>query len=433
MTIGLELEAWLLDRNCLPTPQSDEFISTANDERVVHELSKFNFELNADPRELSGDCFAAIQGDLDALWVRCVRAAGTLGIRPMMIGILPTVRDEMLQPAWMADSNRYDALNREIMRARGDRPLHIAISGKDDLAYRCDHIMLEAACTSLQAHLKIDQDDAPRLYNAAQIAAGPLVAATANSPYLYGKSLWAETRIPAFEQSTKLLSFPDPQGRNVLRVTLGTGFVRHSLLELFLENLSYPTLLPMMAEANEELPCVKLQNGTIWRWNRPILGFDGAGTPHLRIEQRAMPAGPTIADGIANLALSNGLTLALGKADNPAQTHTSFEDARANFYACARDGLEAQIRFEGKPVAAGKLLLERLVPEARAALAEQGVGEDDLKLFFDEILARRIETGQTGAQWQRACYEAHGRNFQALTERYLELQETGEPVHNWPV
>ena len=136
------------------------------------------------------------------------------------------------------------------------------------------------------------QGEATRLYNAAQIAAGPLVAATANSPFLYGKSLWAETRIPAFEQSTKILGFPDPQGRHVLRVTLGTGYLRHSPLELFLENLSYPTLLPMIADDDaSRLPCLRLQNGTIWRWNRPIIGFDEDGAPHLRIEMRAMPSG----------------------------------------------------------------------------------------------------------------------------------------------
>jgi gamma-glutamyl:cysteine ligase YbdK (ATP-grasp superfamily) len=141
-TAGLELEAWLLDANCLPTPHSDEFIATANDPRIVHELSKFNFELNVDPRSLTGDCLSATRADLATLWSRCRRAAETLGMRPMMIGILPTVRDEMLQLAWMAESNRYKALNEAIMHARSAQPLHIAISGADELDFRCDHIML---------------------------------------------------------------------------------------------------------------------------------------------------------------------------------------------------------------------------------------------------------------------------------------------------
>jgi hypothetical protein len=277
----------------------------------------------------------------------------------------------------------------------------------------------------------VRQDDAPRLYNAAEIAAAPLVAATANSPFLYGKSLWAETRIPAFEQSTQIHGFPDSQGRHVLRVTLGTGYIRHSLLELFLENLSYPALLPAADGSRDKLPSLRLQNGTIWRWNRPIVGFEQDGTPHLRIEQRSMPSGPTVADVVANLTLSHGLTLALGKAEVPPETLTPFEDTRANFYACARHGLEAEVRFEGKAVPVRTLLIERLLPMARAALAEEGVAEDDLRLCFNEILEPRIASGQTGADWQRRWYASHGRNFQALTERYLELQESGEPVHRW--
>ncbi len=432
-TAGLELEAWLIDRNCLPTPHSDEFISTTNDPRVVHELSKFNFELNADPRPLAGDCFSATRADVETLWQRCRRAGDTLDMRMLMIGILPTVRDEMLQPAWMAEVNRYRALNEEIMHARRDQPLHIAIHGEDELDLTCGHIMLEAACTSLQAHLKIDQDEAPRLYNAAQIAAAPLVAATANSPFLYGKTLWEETRIPTFEQATQILGFPDRTGRRVLRVTLGTGYIRHSLLELFLENLSYPPLLPIIDGEPDQMPCLKLQNGTIWRWNRPIIGFDPDGTPHLRIEQRVMPSGPTIEDVVANLALSHGMTLALGRAETPPESETPFEDCRANFYACARDGLDAELRFAGRGATARALLLDRLLPAAREALADEGVDDAELDHVFDGILVPRIESGQTGSQWQRAWYRDHGRNFQALTERYLELQEQGEPVHRWPL
>ncbi|MCA8901373.1 MAG: hypothetical protein KDA53_08980, partial [Hyphomonas sp.] len=265
-TIGLELEAWLIDRNHLPSPQNAEFLAAVNDADVVEELSRFNFEINTPPSALGPGAFAGTQAALETVWAKCARTAAAMDLRPVAIGILPTVRDEMLQPEWMSDTNRYHALSSELFARRRGEPLHIAISGQDTLDYRCDHLMLEAACTSLQVHLKVNQEDAPRFYNAAVLAAGPLVAASANSPFLYGKSLWQETRIPAFEQATALHGFRDRHGRDVLRVTLGTGYVRHSLLELFLENLSYDALLPALSDETAHLPHLRLQNGTIWRW-----------------------------------------------------------------------------------------------------------------------------------------------------------------------
>ncbi|MEL7445102.1 MAG: glutamate--cysteine ligase [Pseudomonadota bacterium] len=432
-TVGLELEAWLIDRNHLPSPRNDEFFAALDDPDVVAELSRFNVELNAPPHPLEGGVLSQTRTELDATWRKCEQAAAMLDLKPVAIGILPTVRDEMLQPAWMSDANRYRALNAELFRRRGQEPLHVRIEGEDRLDYRCDHIMLEAACTSLQAHLKFNPDDAVRLYNAAVLAAGPLVAATANSPFLYGKSLWAETRIPAFEQATDLDGFRDAAGRNVRRVTLGTGYLRHTFLELFLENLSYPALLPALQADTATLPHLRLQNGTIWRWVRPILGFDGQGAPHLRIEHRVMPAGPSMIDTVANLALCHGLVLSLGQADVPPEHLTPFEDARANFYTCARDGLGADVLWEGKRVSVQSLLLERLIPAAREALDQAGVDAADLDALFADVLVPRIRSGRTGTDWQRSFVDCNGPNLQALTERYIDWQTTGAPVHTWTV
>jgi hypothetical protein len=347
------------------------------------------------------------------------------------IGILPTVRDEMLQPRWMSHSERYRALNQELFKLRRHAPAHINIRGSDVLDYRCNHIMLEAACTSLQSHLRVDQDEAARFYNASILAAGPLVAASANSPYLYGQSLWAETRIAAFEQATAHHGFHDREGRPVSRVTLGTNYVRHSLFELFMENLSYPTLLPVLGGEEARLPHLRLHNGTIWRWVRPIVGFNEDGSPHLRIEHRVMPAGPTIADCIANLAFCHGLTIALGRAETPPESETSFEEARSNFYACAQDGLSAQVRWARKPYDAQSLLLQHLLPMAKRALAGVGCDADELDYYFDRILHQRLLSGRTGAAWQRSFVECNGKNFQAMLERYVALQKAGDPVHEW--
>jgi hypothetical protein len=403
------------------------------DPNVVIELSKFNFELNAEPQAMDSDFLDRTHRALGALWRKCASVAQSKELDIVAIGILPTVRDEMLQLGWMSDSDRYRALNQELFRLRGAAPLHIDIAGDDRLEYRCDHVMLEAACTSLQAHLRVTQHQALRFYNASIIAAAPLVAISANAPFLYGKSLWAETRVPAFEQSTAHHSFVDPEGRQILRVTLGTGYVRHSLLELFLENLSYPALLPALADGGSKLRHLRLHNGTIWRWVRPIIGFEPDGTPHLRLEQRVMPAGPTIADCIANLALYFGLVLAWGQDATPLEEEICFEDARANFYACARNGLRAQVSWRGKRVDVQALLLDQLLPAAKTALARAGVSSHSLGHYFDRLLRPRLISGLTGERWQRSFIELNGANFQALLERYAELQAAGDPVHTWTV
>lgn len=431
---GIELEGWLIDENRLPSPCSRSFIDAVDDRRVVPELSKFNFELNLDPLALHGDVLSRTQHELDTLWTQCEQSAGNLGIQTVAVGILPTVRDEMLQLEWMSNTNRYRALNRELSRQRRNTDLHIDIHGEESLNYRCDHIMLEAACTSLQAHYKVNQEDAVRMYNASLLASGPIIAATANSPFLYGRSLWAETRIPAFEQSTAAHGFRDVNGRSIQRVTLGTGYLRHSFLELFLENLSYPILLPSRIDAPpESLPHLRLQNGTIWRWNRPIIGFATDGKPHLRIEHRVMPSGPSRIDTVANLALYFGLALALAQAASPPELDTPFDATRSNFYACARHGLHADVEWEGKVVNVQSLLVERLLPLAQAALERAGVDHDDLGVYFHDVLAPRLRSGRTGTEWQRAFVDCNGRNFQALTERYVEFQRSGIPVHEWTV
>ena len=432
-TGGMELEAWLLDGSFLPAPRNAEFLSMVDDPGVVPELSQFNFEINSDPLVLRAGYLRDTRAALADRWRRCREAAHRLEMTPLAIGILPTVRDQMLQPEWMTESNRYHALNRELARLRGLSPVHIEIHGDDELDYHCGHIMLEAACTSLQVHLKVNQDDARRYYNASLLAAAPLVAVSANSPFLYGQSLWAETRVPAFEQVTATHGFRDADGCQIGRTTLGTDYVRHSLLELFIENLSYPTLLPTLFDDPRKLPHLRLHNGTLWRWCRPLIGFEADGTPHLRIEQRVMAAGPTIDDMVANIALSQGLTLALGR-DGPAlEEEIGFDQVRENFHACARGGLDARVRWRGREVGVQALLLDHLIPAARLALERQDLDRDDLDYYFGEILHRRVLTGRNGACWQRSFVDLHGKDFQALTQRYAELQLSDNPVHDWSV
>ena len=435
-TGGLEVEAWLTDENALPAPRNVDFLAAVSDPLVVAELSQFNFEINTEPLRIGAGFLQRVKVGLERTWEKCRDAAASLGLTPLTVGILPTVRDEMLQLDWISPAQRYRALNEEVLRLRSGAPLHIRIEGDEMLDIRCNHLMMEAACTSIQTHLQVNQEEAARFWNASQLIAAPIVAASANSPFLYGKSLWAETRIPTFEQACNVAAFRDPGGRPCGRVTFGTGYVRLSLLELFLENHEgYPALLPALSDKPaESLAHLKLQNGTIWRWNRPIVGFDAEGTPHLRIEHRVTAAGPTILDMVANMALYIGLAIHYAREETPPESLVDFESARANFYSAARYGLTAEISWtDGRRHNVQKLLVDRLLDESASGLRAIGVDDDEITEYVDGILRHRLLTGRTGADWQRSFVSTHGGDFQGLVMRYAKLQESGAPVHEWTV
>ncbi len=434
-TGGLEVEAWLVDQDHLPAPRNEQFLTQLSDPLVVHELSQFNFEINTAPQDLTGHFFGKTANGLAETWRKCLAGAHGLHLHPMTIGILPTVRDTILQLEFMSSWNRYRALNNQLIIMRGGKPIEIKIQGEDDFSLMNDSLMIEAACTSIQVHLQLTPKNAKRMFNASMVASAPLVAAAANAPFLYGKSLWSETRIPTFEQAVPVCGFRDRAGRQVGRVTFGTGYVRHSLLELFLENhRDYPILLPALMDGPaEQMAHLRLQNGTLWRWNRPIIGFNDKGEPHLRIEHRVMASGPTLTDMIANMALYLGLALALGNAETPPEDVLPFETARSNFYTAARDGLNAHIQWLNGSGNIQTLLVDHLLPEAKQALEDHGLDRADLDHYFDDVLHRRILSGRNGTQWQRAFVDVHGPDFQAMTARYQELQEIGLPVHEWEV
>ncbi len=431
---GMEVEGWLLDKDHLPAPRNDDFLAAAQSELLVEELAQFNFEMNTTPHPLSGQVFLEIERELRRTWARCRTASRKVDVRPAVFGILPTVRDEMLQPEYMSDRNRYRALADQIARLRGHEPLRIVINGYDVFELKCDHIMLEAACTSIQTHLQVNQEDAARYMNAFMIVSAPSVAASANSPFLYGKALWDESRIPAFERALRARG---DNGATALpeRVTFGSGYVEASLFEQFQENIDlYPPLLPLrLDEPPARFKHLRLHNGTLWRWNRPIIGFEDDGQPHLRIEHRVMPAGPTIIDMMANAAFAIGLAVYYANQDIPPEKLMSFEDAKHNFYEAARDGLKAEINWLGRRASVQALMLDQLIEEACAGLAMAGVSEADCERYLSVVMHRRMLTGRTGAEWQRSFIDVHGANFQALTEAYVENQMTGEPVHEWIV
>ena len=431
---GLELEAWLIDPKARPAAVNQAFLKAMDDPMVVAELAQFNVELNVHPQALSGRALSRLQEELESTWHKSERVAdGISGTRLMMVGILPSVRQQDLSLENMSDLERYRALNEQVLRIRDGKPLALDILGHEHLNVLHEDVMLESATTSLQLHLKVGQKQAVRYYNAAQILSAPLVAASANSPCLFGKQLWEETRIPLFEQSVEVGGFAGASRGPVRRVSFGTGYAKESLFECFVENQQhFPVLLPMCYEAPEaQLRHLRLHNGTIWRWNRPLIGFDDDGTPHLRIEQRVMPAGPTVVDSIANAAFYYGLVEALARSDVAPENQLPFATARDNFYAAARDGLEAQITWlDGRKGPAQSLLLDKLVPLAGYGLGLLGIDKADCERYLS-IIKQRVKNACTGAGWQRAWLARHGHDMQALTNAYYERQKRGEPVHDW--
>ncbi len=431
---GFEIEAWLVDRHGQPAPLNNAFLQRLNDPLVVPELSVFNIELNTPPLPLHGDALRRMHANLEQLWRRCRQAAAELNAAIMMIGILPTLRDRDLTVNRMSDQNRYHAINEQILARRRGRPMELAIHGVESLHLTHHDVMLEAATTSFQTHLQVAPAEAAAFFNAALLVSAPMTAVAANSPLLFGQVLWRETRIPLFEQGVALATGKHTNDPSYQRVTFGGGYVQKSLLELFTENLThYPPLLPvdLSAEPVERLPHLRLHNGTIWRWNRPLLGFEADGTPHLRIEHRVMPAGPGIPDTIANAALYYGLVHALARWMPSGGAVLDFAQARANFYAAARDGLQAEVVWlNGRRQPLRQLLLEELLPLARRGLNALELDAADIGDYLD-IIAARVKSGCTGADWQQRFFTRHGRDVTALTLAYLDRQQSGKPVGEW--
>ncbi len=431
---GYELEAWLVDEHLEPAPINKTFLQKLNSPLASPELANFNVELNSTPCDLNADTLSRMQAELDRNWQHCQQTAAGLDSDIMMIGILPTLNNDVLNLANMSDMKRYRALNREVLHRRRGKPLVFDINGVEHLKVTHRDVMMEAAATSFQIHLQVNLDNAVRLYNASIAITGPLLALSANSPYLFGKDLWDETRIPVFEQAVDVGGYDGAAFGPVKRVTFGNAYVRESLFECFRDNLEhYPVLLPVELQSDHTLPHLRLHNGTIWRWIRPLIGFDEQGTPHLRIEQRVVPSGPSPQDAIANAAFYYGAVTALAESDIEIEKALPHSLARDNFYAAARNGLRStQHWFDGRDMNAAELILQTLLPMAEKGLDSLGINAKDAKHYLG-IIHDRVKSRQNGTAWQRKFVQKHGRDMHALAQAYKNNQNSGEAVHNWHI
>jgi gamma-glutamyl:cysteine ligase YbdK (ATP-grasp superfamily) len=427
---GLEIEACLIDENCTPQPRNIEYLENLNDPMVVHELSAFNIEINCEPKEIKTNALRVFEEALLQTWGKAQAAANDMGLSLIMTGILPTLKDSMMVIDNMSPLKRYEAMNKQVLHLRKNKPIKLHITGNETLESEHNDVMLEATATAFQIHLQVPQGRAARFYNASKIISAPLVALGANSPFLFGKDLWAETRIPLFEQSVSVGKWDYAE-----RVTFGVRYLEEGLFGAFKANQQrYPVIMPSTFDDEpEHMRHVKLHNGTIWRWNRPILGKDEDGSPHLRIEQRVLPSGPTIVDMIANMAFYYGLVYWLVENEADIEKEIPFYKSRDNFYEAAQNGMDAEIIWKGrKAVPLQQLVLEDLLPKARKGLETLMIDQGDIDKYLS-IIEERAKSKQTGAEWQRQFIAKNGHDMKELCRTYLTNQETNEPVHSWAI
>jgi CBS domain-containing protein/gamma-glutamyl:cysteine ligase YbdK (ATP-grasp superfamily) len=444
--IGAEQEMFLVDASWQPAPGALDVLAAITDTHFTTEVGAFNLELNLDPQEFTGACLSLVQAQLEELLAVGRACANAAGLEVVLAGILPTIRKGDLRMENMVPNPRYLALNRALMDLRGeDYELHI--KGTDELRVRQDSVMAEACNASFQVHLQVSQDEFANLYNIAQLLAGPVLACATNSPLLFGKRLWAETRIALFEQSVDVRR-PGPHLRERSpRVTFGSGWVRDSVAELYREDISRhrPVLAPddyddpfeAMAEGRvPDLEALRLHTGTVWRWNRACYGV-GGGVPHLRIENRVLPSGPTVTDEVANAALWLGLMRAVATKHHDVSRLLEFEQARANLVAAARQGLGAQLTWlDGEERSAATLALDHLLPLAAEGLDEVGVSAHDRDRYL-EVVERRVRTGHTGSRWLLSSLAglraqgSEGQRLNSVTAAMVARQKGGAPVSEW--
>lgn len=445
--IGAEQEMFLVDRAARPAMTAMQILERMDDPRFTHELGLFNLEANLSPLELGGDCLRKLEAETNEVCRIAREKAAEVDTRIALVGILPTLTRDHLSLDAMVPTARYFALNEALLRLRGS-DFQINIKGIDQLNFTHDNLMLEACNTSFQIHFQVGADEFAHLYNIAQAVTGPLLAASVNSPILLGKRLWHESRIAVFEHSIDARSEAHAARGHKPRVHFGDHWIDESVIEIFKEDIArFRVILttefeddPIGKVARGEAPklnALRLHNGTVYRWNRACYGISDNGKPHLRIENRVIPSGPTVLDEIANSAFFFGMMAKLSRSDTDIRDQLQFSDAKANFLAAAREGLRAQqIWFDDRQMTAQELLLEILLPLAREGLADSGIDADDIDRYIGTV-EKRVERRRTGARWQLESLEKMQKKgsphecLRALTSSMIEQQDSGKAIADW--
>lgn len=446
--VGAEQEMFLVDDAMRPACVASEVLARAGDPRLTTELARFNLEANLSPRTFGGRCLSELEAELDEVLEVARRAAAEAGADVVLTGTLPTLRKVHTSLEHMTPDPRYHALNQAICNLRGGE-LKVSINGLDELELVHDNVMYEACNTSFQVHFQVGPSEFARLYNVAQAVTAPVLAAAVNSPLFLGRRLWHETRVALFQTSIDSRPQRLHERGNRPRVSFGDRWVDASVLEIFREDIARFRILlsrdldepPDRVLARGDVPALsalRLHNGTVYRWNRACYGQSGTRA-HLRIENRVLPAGPTPADEVANAAFYFGLMSAFLAEYGDVARVMLFDDAKNNFFAAARHGLNAQFNWVGGEThAAPALILDQLLPMAREGLEDRGLDARDIDRYLG-IIEERVRRKRTGAAWMlRSLQEMQGVGTRDLRERRLvkemrDLQRRRTPVHLWPL
>ncbi len=446
--IGAEQEMFLIDHYLRPAPVSLAVLNQADDARLTTEIARFNLEANLSPLELAGNCFSRMEQELNELIDLARLSAAPQGANILLSGIMPTLQKSDLTLDNLTPLPRYRELDRGVIGLRGG-PLSIHIKGLDELHLTHDNIMMESCNTSFQVHFQSNGKDFANHYNVAQAITAPLLAVAVNSPLLFGQRLWQETRVALFQHSTDERSRTQLARNQPTRVSFGDRWLENSVVELFHEQItrfrpimiSTPEENPFAVLARGETPplsALRLHNGTVWRWNRACYGV-ADGVPHLRIENRALPSGPTVVDEIANAAFFAGLMAAAPQAYGNISKRMAFDDAKLNFFRAARHGLDAQFQWlDGQSHSAAALILDQLLPLARQGLSSSQVASEEIDKYLG-IIEERTKNRQTGAGWIMKSLHAMGTSsskdarHRRLTSEMLSNQNQGRPIHRWPI
>jgi CBS domain-containing protein/gamma-glutamyl:cysteine ligase YbdK (ATP-grasp superfamily) len=444
--VGVEQEMYLVDPQGFARPMALEMMQRLSDPRFQTEVALFNLEANLGPQGLGGSFLSDMERELNDVLGAAQAAAAELGGRVLLTGTLPTLRRSDVTIANLTPEVRYACLNEASLNSHGGH-LDLVIDGIERFESSFQSVVVEGANTSIQLHLQVDPADSGRLYNLAQLITAPLLAAATNSPLLLGRRLWQETRVAVFERALDDRSIAELSRGVPTRVGFGSSWVEGTLVELFQENAArYQPIMtrdlsedPMAVLARGAIPnldALQLHNGTVWRWNRPCYGLTG-GLPHLRIENRALPGGPSVLDETANAALFYGLMIALDEHYGPVAERLAFRDAHDNFLASAHQGLDAHYCWlDGRPIDARSLLLAELIPAAAEGLAAVQTSAADVTRYL-EVIEQRVRRGRTGASWLLRALDGEPENRRedlcaAAAQFMLAQQAAGIPVHAWP-
>lgn len=447
-SIGAEVEFYIVDPDLRVLPINTDIAGRVNDPQLTVELNRFNLEYNLSPQAFNGDPFARTEQELLAAIHRINQQAAPLNGELVPIGILPTLRQSDMGAHVMTDVPRYHALSKALIRQRGE-PFSIHIGGNDVINLEADDVYMEGANTSFQLHWRVPADRFADYFNAVQLVTPIALALASNSPSLFGHHLWDETRIALFKQSIDSRSPNHKTWRHPPRVYYGNGWAR-SAWELFAASASlYPPIIPAMSDEDPmavvetgEVPTLaelRLHQGTTWPWNRAI--FDHAEGGHLRIELRSMPAGPTAVDMCANGLFVIGAALAVLDDIQHLTSILPFHYTEHNFYRAAKYGVGAeiiwphkdQVQLQDMPLLT---IARELLPRARNALLSTAVDESEITRLLG-IIEGRIETGLTGARWQRHVTEQLCESlrpdeaFHRMLALYMANQKTNTPLHEW--